>query len=1477
MAPAPTSHDTKEQVPLIPLKSPQQTTSLPATAANFLHRHTAPKSDSTETEDRRNASYAELPQRDSDDRDERMYPSKNAYSTVHRGSLSGGEGTNGKATKGFSWLPYALQWPWMALTISSGISLLIVVVALHSCSVKSSGLADDSGATSLYFGWRFAPTMLAVLFVTMLMVLLDAVKRTEPFARLSSNTNSTADATILRSPGPWWTTLVDSFPRKANDHHFSPTMMCATIAYLVGLLVLSPFSAALLAPKNVALSEARSFKRVRLGSGSTVEPRLDTVEYLHTIGHMLQNVTTSPWISDEYSVLPFWPIEIDRPSGSRFPDLRETWEAESLVFQSDLVCEDLKLTSGPLMMNYTHYVEYYFENKTLNTNFTMSQDLVSLLLETDSGCKFGFSYPRFDSIDSYPGSVFWTDVARMNVESMSSGCIYTNECKSAQKSQLLNHTSECTPGEVMFMMTANSTNPRTKIAGQLCRPHFYVATLPVTVSIDNTATVFTFDEASFLQARSPIGYDIANISTFQSEFLNSTWDAHLKSVSKFAQTRPLLGGPARLLAAQYGFNASEVLRDTGMIEKASRLKQRAFGQALLSSLDGISTTAQIDGRVFTVRRRIVVNEAVALTLEVVLGSIVCLLVVVFWFSRSHRRPLGLAEDPAFTNTVASLIATQEKTKAILQSVPGAVSQQLSTELSHLRFKVATGLLQNSADNSKSEEAVPHKHVASNIDSEARWRPMMLSTPMTGLLTIVLGIFIVAMAVLFYHSQKYGLFGSFMTQVTIGNEEDPLARFAPYSVIPTLLAVLIGLWWGALETVFRMAQPFVAMAERPTTSARGSGLSYQSSYLAWAATRAIHRKHWLLGLVCIGASLSQIFTVTMSAIWQRETDLKFDSIEVARTLQLREVPHLSSGDSYKGSGFKTIIVGTTFENLTTNWMYSATLQLSLNASEPVWSKDGWSFVPVTTWNATHNNKNRVRKNGSDSLQSGSKVSVDVPAIRARMDCSALGQQLDQSNWLTRQNMTDGIWNQTDLTKAWKQGYTIGCSSDRYGSPINFRLNTSSLDPCEPLDWYTSLLPAGFPEKCCTGSSDLRPGFASVGYWSPIHHVRYEDTRNFTIKWVHGSSPEKFPTNTTTDVIVWPEPPKMSILTCKPLIEAANASIVLDPFTDRVENYTIKDEPKPYALAWADHFKQSRHPDHPNKYDYTYNYTTSFGHIFVESLLNAAQLDMIGGCQGSLGGHYKCEEKSTDETFNIKRPGLNLDYMSYAMLSQSGNNPEALLDHTVLEDAAQKTFTTFFQHFASSNVNLYQLGNRVFQLPDETLPSDVPRPSNDNTVSAPSKASPMHDPKATLTISTEIETLRMSAFAVWTCIAILAWLIVTSILILVYKHRYFSPLLRGVDTLADVAIMLASSDRFLSLAQQKGASGLRADKTFRTRLGWFRSKDARHDDIHWGIELADDGEIEFLHEREAKEILAEKQRRRDGSRRRSESALSGGDSM
>jgi hypothetical protein len=118
--------------------------------------------------------------------------------------------------------------------------------------------------------------------------------------------------------------------------------------------------------------------------------------------------------------------------------------------------------------------------------------------------------------------------------------------------------------------------------------------------------------------------------------------------------------------------------------------------------------------------------------------------------------------------------------------------------------------------------------------------------------------IICIGILFAFSRGPGLYESaFVYQLNVSIFKSPVATLAPYSIVPTLVAVAVSLWWGSLEETFRRLQPFVTMTKESTAISCGATLSYASSYLLWAAAKAIRKSHWVLALVCMGAFFAQI--------------------------------------------------------------------------------------------------------------------------------------------------------------------------------------------------------------------------------------------------------------------------------------------------------------------------------------------------------------------------------------------------------------------------------------------------------------------------------------------------------------------------------------------------------------------------------------------------------------------------------------------
>jgi hypothetical protein len=246
--------------------------------------------------------------------------------------------------------------------------------------------------------------------------------------------------------------------------------------------------------------------------------------------------------------------------------------------------------------------------------------------------------------------------------------------------------------------------------------------------------------------------------------------------------------------------------------------------------------------------------------------------------------------------------------------------------------------------------------------------------------------------------------------------------------------------------------------------------------------------------------------------------------------------------------------------------------------------------------------------------------------------------------------------------------------------------------------------------------------------------------------------------------------------------------------------------------------------------------------MKSLLQAASLATAGNMD-SLAGSLPLQDRLDDKVFNMmdNTTGLNLDFMSYAAYAQVGFNAEALLDAEILLRTSQKVFSTFFQHFVGNNMTHID-GGYVYQplglslktgplVPNSTVqltPDGVVAPKFEDVSRNTSQT-------ATVTLSTRVEVLQINPVALWICISILAWLIITIIILAAVQRRQYGGMMRNIECIADVLVLIAGSERLLAVVEEKGIDTILEEDNIFTRLGWFRDSDGMP---RWRIELVKD---------------------------------------
>ncbi|KAJ5137520.1 hypothetical protein N7526_003753 [Penicillium atrosanguineum] len=741
-------------------------------------------------------------------------------------------------------------------------------------------------------------------------------------------------------------------------------------------------------------------------------------------------------------------------------------------------------------------------------------------------------------------------------------------------------------------------------------------------------------------------------------------------------------------------------------------------------------------------------------------------------------------------------------------------------------------------------------------------PKLLRLPALITLVVSLIAVVVGLAVLYHYAEGSDLYAkAFVYQFDFTFRGSSVSSIAPFSMIPTLIAVGLGLWWSAIDDNFRRLQPYLGMTTHNPPIRSGVNLSYQSSYWFWAAGKAAFHRHWLLFIVTLGSSLSPVFTTAMSAIFDRGTGTIIQPITLDRSLEIRDIPHvfstLQSLYPQNSNDYTATILANLYEDMSSYWMYTATIQLAMNGSEPAWSKDGWSFVPLNLDSISANKSlSKLGASQADHLGSFSQTNVtfDTPAIRGRIECSETPVQAlaNVSNWLTATDLTNHtIWNKTTIPSGVEGGYQLGSThpNRQYPgtiTPLTSGQNWTSCPGC------TSVYVNPSSIICCGNGTKYEGGSVGIGYWSPNDNLESWSPRgwqnNFTAKWLYGDAYTDIKANTdqTTfpDIgLLFPSPPSISMLNCKPVVETADARVTVDPSTGSILSFNITDTPKTVSDAFSDNYLPHNKTEIRMREGYMfYNVTLSYGRLFTSTMLTAADTAHIGGATHTIG--YTTEDLD-DNSYNIRDEmnGLNMDFMTYSMYSMAGKDPKALLDPETFKTLAEKTFTTFFQHFVSTNVSL-ETGGWAYQKINASLPSSLgPGLELIGNYIPGTKASQYQDVMHPIShtnrtvaahVAQRIELLQMNTVAVWLSIGIMGWLIITTAVVAVLQKRYFGSLVRNVECLGDVLVLIAGSANLLQVVREIQAGRLRPDdyEHLRTRLGWFVDEDGG---LRWGIEM------------------------------------------
>jgi hypothetical protein len=408
------------------------------------------------------------------------------------------------------------------------------------------------------------------------------------------------------------------------------------------MIAISPLSASLLSTREIQMSRPVTLRRLTPRAALPVVPQVDRETYLRTTGALLQNYSTSPWVTDRFFISPFWP---ENHMGSIWQfraNSSVSWEADTTVYRTSFKCAAVHASNW----------------SCARTSYEGYSDASALLVSED-GCQMNLSLQmaRPTMVTSVPQWDFavWIDILTGFQADMQGRVNYSL-------------VKDCSAEELILASTPWFSENDWNCSGILedrflrayaCHSEYASAVLPVHATSNRASLEVTFDEKLFDEIATPVSSTIFDMPSFRVLDDHNEWKKFIprKRFLTSMNYPDLLLGTASLFGSMYNQNIRTMVDDAGLSEAAALAKRIFFAETLRTTFSNTSKVEvePVSGVQQSSDRRILVSTQVA--------SLLCALLVVCWCGQlvllailsQRQRPLNLRQDPSSVLGVSRLI------------------------------------------------------------------------------------------------------------------------------------------------------------------------------------------------------------------------------------------------------------------------------------------------------------------------------------------------------------------------------------------------------------------------------------------------------------------------------------------------------------------------------------------------------------------------------------------------------------------------------------------------------------------------------------------------------------------------------------------------------------------------------------------------------------------------------------------------------
>jgi hypothetical protein len=625
------------------------------------------------------------------------------------------------------WLPFTLQWYYLIVPTILSLIFGAILVYISILSRQNHGIGPDNGSSAILFGWRFVPTLIAVLYAQMTVILFEDTKRSEPFARLATAPAGGVSAygTLLQTPRAWWSVFADICFRRKRIGHTSWTLICAALINVIALLAISPLSSAFLTSEEVLMPKSVEFSRItpRANAQIPMVPSRDT--YYRAMNAVMRNVTTSAWLTDTSLAFPFWPTSEKAQFGPNLASSYAEWSAETTSLQSKHQCQDMTLKSAEISPK--RYSGVYVMQGYGPLNGT--EPMATFVLESVDGCRYELSvHPAADL--AVGGGMTWSDASTFIPTSKSilplKGRVFVSNMTSTDIYSRVNASEQCHGRDIIIASTPfvlpppddpsggpwvpyNATykrSPDFRMRALLCDFEYRIATQTVKATMSGNSGTILSTSSNGPEAYQEIPSSLINIPQFQEKSTQDEWRTYFDSGTPFPRSsqgdlfRAEFSGMAPLLAVLSDFNVTTIMDDTDLVRRIGTTKSRYFMEMLRSTFSNpeLVDIDTVMGEATVVETRVIAVTEIGITLAALFFASSILLVVVFWSSQLYLRPLNLRSDPASTVGVGLMFNQRLARSSTIKSIHASSRVDSYTALQREMYFTSDNELHKGDDN-----------------------------------------------------------------------------------------------------------------------------------------------------------------------------------------------------------------------------------------------------------------------------------------------------------------------------------------------------------------------------------------------------------------------------------------------------------------------------------------------------------------------------------------------------------------------------------------------------------------------------------------------------------------------------------------------------------------------------------------------------------------------------------------------------------